>query len=255
MKRIHAMPPFFPPLAFCLPKRMRCAFFCAAYAHKRLPSRHPLSKWHPLAGLFLAACCLLFALAACSPSVPARALPPGTPVLAFGDSVTYGVGAGAGEDWPSLLAQKTGWAIENAGISGDTALHAKSRLPQALLRTKPRLVLLELGGNDFLRRRPQAEAKEDLRTMIRAIKASGAQAVLSAVPGFSLWAAASQHASVAPIYAELAKEEKVPLIAHVFSDTLNDKSLRADPIHPNARGYAKMADGIWLALKKEGFAR
>jgi acyl-CoA hydrolase len=194
-------------------------------------------------------------LAACGRQAPTGGvLPAGTPVLAFGDSVTYGVGARQGDDWPSLLAKKTGWFIENAGVSGDTALRAKERLPEALARFRPKLVLLELGGNDFLRRRGQAEVKEDLREMIRLAKASGAQVVLIAVPAFSLLAVVAQHPSDAPIYAELAHEENVLLVADVFSDVLGEDNLRADRIHPNATGYAQMAQGIWQALRQQGIA-
>lgn len=195
------------------------------------------------------------ALAACGREPPRLpALPPDAVVLAFGDSVTYGTGASKGEDWPSLLAGMTGWEIVNAGIPGDTAQAGVGRLPALLEDVAPALVIIEIGGNDFLRRRSSAAVKEDLRQMLRSVKAAGAQAVLVAVPELSLLGAVAGRASDAALYAELAKEEGVPLVEDVFSDILSRPELCADKIHPNAAGYHVMATGIHHRLRAVGLA-
>lgn len=194
------------------------------------------------------------ALAACGEKPRLLLLAPGSRVLAFGDSVTYGTGAGRGEDWPTLLAQRTGWQIANAGIPGDTAEAAKSRLPAALDEHRPALVIIELGGNDFLRRRPEKAVKEDLRQMLGMVRQAGAQAVLVAVPEFSLLGVVARRPSDSPIYGELGKEEQVPVIDDVFSDILGRPELCADQIHPNAQGYQVMTAGILAALQKFGLA-
>lgn len=195
---------------------------------------------------------LLFSclLAACKEAPKYQALAPGAVVLAFGDSVTHGTGAGSGEDYPARLAQRSGWRVVNAGIPGDTAAAAKSRIEAALQETNPAMVIVELGGNDFLRRRAEGEVKEDLRAILQAVKKSGATPVLVAVPQFAIVLVGSLSDSA--IYAELAKEEKVLLVEEVFSDVLSDASLRADRIHPNANGYRKLADGIATILSKAG---
>jgi len=195
------------------------------------------------------------ALAACGREPPRLpALPPDAVVLAFGDSVTYGTGASKGEDWPSLLAGMTGWEIVNAGIPGDTAQAGVGRLPALLEDVAPALVIIEIGGNDFLRRRSSAAVKEDLRQMLRSVKAAGAQAVLVAVPELSLLGAVAGRPSDAALYAELAKEEGVPLVEDVFSDILSRPELCADKIHPNAAGYQVMATGIHSRLRAFGLA-
>lgn len=194
------------------------------------------------------------ALAACGKQQRLTVIPPGSRVLAFGDSVTYGTGASPGEDWPTLLAQRTGWQIANAGIPGDTAEAAKTRLPAALGEHAPALVIIELGGNDFLRRRSDKAVKEDLRQMIEMVRRAGAQAVLVAVPEFSLLGVVARRPSDSPIYRELGKEEQVPVIEDVFSDILGRPELCADQIHPNAQGYQAMAAGIHAALQKTGLA-
>ncbi len=191
-------------------------------------------------------------LAACSEQPAYDALPRGTTVLAFGDSVTYGTGARQGEDYPSLLAHLSGWEIVNAGIPGDTAQEAKQRIEQALQETLPTLVIIELGGNDFLRRRSEGEVKEDLREIVRAVKTAGAQPVLVAVPRVSLLGAAAGALSDSAIYRELAEEEQVPLIEKVFSKVLSDDALRADRVHPNAEGYRVLTEGFAQALAEIG---
>lgn len=194
----------------------------------------------------------VFLLAACSDEPKYEALAPGALVLAFGDSVTHGTGAKEGEDYPTRLAQRSGWDVVNAGIPGDTARPAKSRIDQLLQEVEPELVIVELGGNDFLRRHPVAEVKEDLRAILRAVKQSGASAVLVSVPELSVFRAGIGSLSDSAIYAELAEEEKVLLVKDVFSSVLSDASLRADQIHPNAEGYRRLADGIAVALARAG---
>ena len=160
--------------------------------------------------------------------------------------------AAPGEDWPAQLAALSGWRIVNAGIPGDTAEAAKNRLGALLDADKPALVIIEIGGNDFLRRRSQVAVKEDIRQMIRAVRSSGAQVVLVAVPELSLLGAVTRRPSDAALYAQLGKEEKVPVMTDVFADILAQPALCADQIHPNAAGYRQMADSFREALQKIG---
>ncbi|MFC5303260.1 GDSL-type esterase/lipase family protein [Azospira restricta] len=194
-------------------------------------------------------------LAGCGRKPKLAALPAGATVLAFGDSVTYGTGAAPGEDWPTRLAARSGWRIVNAGVPGDTAEAGRQRIGPLLDEHRPALVIVEIGGNDFLRRRPQAAVKEDLRAIVAAARAAGAQVVLVAVPELSLLGAVTRKPSDAPIYAELGDEEKLPVVADVFADTLGDPALRADAIHPNAHGYERMAGELHAALRRLGLLR
>lgn len=194
----------------------------------------------------------VFLVTACSEKPAFQPLAEGTVVLAFGDSVTHGTGASRGEDYPTRLARKSGWDIVNAGIPGDTARAAKSRIDGLLQENQPTLVIVELGGNDFLRRHATSEVKEDLRVILRAVKAAGALPVLVGVPELSVFRAGIGRLADAVIYAELAKEEEVLLVNDVFSSVLSDPSLRADQIHPNAEGYRMLAEGIASALSRAG---
>ena len=194
-------------------------------------------------------------LAGCKKAVKLAAIQPGQTVLAFGDSVTFGMGASHGEDWPSLLAQKTGWTVVNAGVSGDTAQNGKNRIQALLNAHRPALVIIEIGGNDFLRRQPSKAVKEDIRLMIKAARQTDAQVALVAVPELSLLGLVAGKPSASPIYEELADEEKVALIPNVFSETLARPELCADRIHPNALGYQFMAAGMYARLKELGLVK
>src|SRR5690606_31764910 len=129
---------------------------------------------------------LIVLLAGCGESLSLDPLPPGSTVLAFGDSVTHGTGAGRGEDYPSLLAQRSGWQVVNAAVPGITRHAAPARIEAFLRQHSPALVVVDLGGHDFLGRRAAADVKEDLRSSLRAVKQANAVPVLLAVPEFSV---------------------------------------------------------------------
>jgi len=200
--------------------------------------------------LILCALCAL--LVGCDAAPKYAALPPGTSVLVLGDSVTYGTGAAAGEDFPSRLATLSRWEVHNYGVPGDTTAGAKARLAAALDETQPKLVILEIGGNDFLRRRPEAEVKQNIRSMLQTIKQKEITVLLVAVPRFSLMGAAVGSLPDAELYAELAREENVPLVPETFADVLSDPALKSDQIHPNAAGYRQLAEGIAAILVDTG---
>lgn len=197
---------------------------------------------------------LVMLLAACGGSRKEAPLPAGSKVLALGDSLTAPHGVKPGEDWPTLLGQKTGWVVINAGISGDTSAGALARLPALLDEHQPQLVLVSLGGNDMLRKIPQAQTVANLGRMLDLAKGSGAGAVLLATPKPSIAGAVFNNLSPADFYAEVAKEKKVPLIEDALPEVLSDTSLKGDQLHPNAAGHALLADKIHTALKKIGFA-
>jgi len=207
-----------------------------------------------IARAFLAFIVLLLAIA-CGGTKKETALPTGSKVLALGDSLTAPHGVKPGEDWPTLLAQKTGWVVINAGVSGDTSAGALARLPGLLDEHQPQLVLVSLGGNDMLRKVPSAQTVANLGSMLDLIKARGAKAVLLATPKPSIAGAVFNNLSAADFYADVAKDRKVPLIKDALPEVLSDTALKGDQLHPNAAGHALLGDKIHEDLKKIGFAR
>lgn len=197
---------------------------------------------------------LLMLVTGCGKQSELPALVPGAVVIALGDSITHGTGAAAGEDYPTLLGEATGWQMINAGIPGDTAGAARQRIEPLLSAHQPDLVIVELGGNDFLRRRKPAEVKADLAVILGIIEEAGVPAVLVAVPHFSVLRATLGALDDAPLYSELAEEAGVLLIPDLLSDILSREDWRADAIHPNATGYRALAGGIHEHLQAAGLA-
>lgn len=190
--------------------------------------------------------------AGCGQRTGLQAVPRGATVLAFGDSLTHGTGAAPGQDWPSRLAVLTGWQVLNAGVPGDTTAAARARLGPLLDEHRPALVIVTLGGNDFLRRRRSDAVQADLRDMVHQVRAVGAQAVLVAVPSASLLGVLSSRLMDDPLYAELARDEGVLVLADAVSTVLSDSALRADAVHPNAEGYRRLAEQLHGQLSAAG---
>lgn len=191
---------------------------------------------------------------ACGSKAKEQALPPGSRLLALGDSLTAGNGVASGEAWPDLLANRTGWVVINGGVSGDTSGQALRRLPALLEEHNPVLVLVTLGGNDMLRRRPEAETIANLGQILDLVKEQGAKPVLLATPKPSIAGAAFQHLSAADFYRQIADAHEVPLIEDAIADVLSDPQMKGDPLHPNAAGHAQLSGEIFAALKSIGYA-
>ena len=184
-------------------------------------------------------------------------IPQGATVLVLGDSLSYGtganLGANKGEDYPSLLAKSTGWNIINEGIPGDTTAGGLQRLPRLLEQHQPKLLIVELGGNDLLHKTQPSEVISNLKAILLQAKAQGIATILVAIPEFSPLKATFGNLSDHPLYAAIAKETTTPLIADVFSLVLSDRDLKADQIHANAKGYAVVSQQMHEKLKELGF--
>ena len=191
--------------------------------------------------------------ASCTESEKYSAIPKGATVLILGDSLSYGTGAKEGEDYPTLLAQATGWKMINEGVPGDTTAGGLERLPELLEEYQPKLLIVELGGNDFLQQLPKSQTEANLKAILTLAKAQNIPTTLVAIPEINALRAAVGSLSDHGLYEAIAKETKTPLIKDVFSGVLSDRSLKADQVHPNAAGYLKVSNEMQVALKELGF--
>ena len=185
-------------------------------------------------------------LAACDRAPTLPKLASQDVIVAFGDSLTHGTGASTEDAYPAVLASLTGRTVINAGVPGDTTSSGLERLPAVLDEHQPRLVLLCLGGNDMLRKKPEAATENNLRLLVKAIRASGAEVVLIGVPEPKLFGGTPD------FYTRLAEEMQLPLEDDVFSDVLKDNRLKSDPIHANAAGYRVVAERLAEFLRDAG---
>ena len=205
-------------------------------------------------------CSIVFLIAACDSKYRHTPLPSTSNVVILGDSLTYGTGAGSGEDYASILAGNTGWNVINEGVPGNTSYDGLARLSQILEahesgEQKIDLLIVELGGNDFLKHVPKTETVSNLKAILDQAKAKSINTVLIAIPEFSPVGAAFGALSDHPLYENLAEETDTPLIEDLFSDVLAKNSLKADPIHPNAAGYRLVATELQNALIDLGFLK
>ena len=204
----------------------------------------------PLYAVFFALL-LLCGLSACSK--PEAALPAQNTVLILGDSLTQGVGASSAQtSYPALLKQQTQWNIINGGVSGNTSAQALARLPELLQHHQPKLVIISIGGNDFLQRLSNSDTQANIAQSIALSQQSGAQVLLVAVPELTL-AAAVGHPSDHAMYAQLAQNHQVYLLEDAWSDVLADDSLRADPVHANDAGYQAFSKQLVKRLQQIGW--
>lgn len=191
---------------------------------------------------------LISLLAACGQQATLPRLADGATILAFGDSITYGTGATPDESYPAQLAKLSGRVVINAGVPGNTSADGLARLADTLdeQESKPALLILGLGGNDFLRRLPEAETVANLRAMLDEAKRRQLPVLLLATPkpGLGL--------KVPDFYQELAKEYAIPLEDEALADILADNQSKSDLIHPNAAGYQQLAAAVAEALRDAG---
>ena len=184
--------------------------------------------------------------ASCGKQAELQRLSEDAVVLAFGDSLTYGTGASEDESYPAQLESLIGRRVVRAGVPGEVTAQALARLPGALEEHAPRLLVLCIGGNDFLRRLGSAQAERNVRAMVKLARDSGVDVVLLGTPEPGL--------TVSPpaFYGSIAEEFGVPYEGGVIGEVLRDASLKSDPIHPNARGYRLIAERIAESLKRSG---
>ena len=188
----------------------------------------------------------LVAVAACSERPRLERLPADAVVLAFGDSLTFGTGAADDESYPVQLEKLIQRRVVRAGVPGEVTSQALERLPAALDEHAPRLLILCIGGNDFLRRLGHQQAERNVREMVKLARSRGVGVLLIGTPepGFTV--------SPPAFYAGIAKEFRVPYEPSIIGEVLKDRALKADPIHPNARGYRLIAERLAEQLKQSG---
>ena len=174
-------------------------------------------------------------------------------IVAFGDSLTAGLGVQADESYPAQLQRRLDslgyhYRVINAGVSGDTTAGGLRRVPW-ILNNKPELVILELGANDGLRGLPVDQTKNNLRQIVQQLRADGATVVLAGMklpPNYGR----DYTMSFEAIYPAIAKEYHLPLIPFFLDRVGGSSSLnQADGIHPTKEGYEVIVKQVLNVLR------
>jgi lysophospholipase L1-like esterase len=165
-------------------------------------------------------------------------------IICFGDSLTYGTGAGKEMDYPSQLSKMIGTPVINAGVPGDTTARALQRLERDVLSKSPDLVLITLGGNDLKNGVAKDRAFQNLRIIVESIQNTGAGVILGGIK-FPI-----RDRGFGRAYQELSEETGAVLIANIFDGIMGNRNLMSDPIHPNDAGYQIIAERFHEAMRQ-----
>jgi acyl-CoA thioesterase-1 len=193
------------------------------------------------------------AAGASAAQAPAGAAPD---VVVVGDSLSAEYGLARGEGWVSLLAQRLAAAkpprtVLNASISGDTTAGGLARLP-ALLKSHPKVVVIELGGNDALRGTPIPEVRKNLDAMAALAEAAHAKVLIAGMqvpPNYGR----QYNDEFRQAFAQAAAAHRAALVPFLLKG-VGDRAdpadwFQADGIHPVAKAHPIILDNVWPALK------
>ena len=175
-------------------------------------------------------------------------------VLIFGDSLSAGFGIDVDQSWAALLQQRLeaqGYEhrVVNASISGETTEGGAAQIENAIRGFAPRLIILELGGNDGLRGFPPARIKGNLLAIAERARDSGAGVVLLGIRIPTNYGTRYTRAFEG-VYREVAEELGIEWIEFFMEGVaLNDELLQEDRIHPNAAAQPILLDNAWPVIR------
>jgi acyl-CoA thioesterase-1 len=178
----------------------------------------------------------------------------GKTILVFGDSLSAAYGIAANRGWVALLAdrlqrERFDYSVVNASISGETTAGGLARLPRALAREKPAILILELGANDGLRGLPVEAMRKNLDAMIGMARRAGAQVLLVGMripPNYG----PEYTQAFAAAFAALAKQRGTAYAPFLLAGMADDPArFQADRIHPTAEAQPVLLENVWTALR------
>ncbi|KKU49799.1 MAG: hypothetical protein A3F53_00010 [Candidatus Zambryskibacteria bacterium RIFCSPHIGHO2_12_FULL_48_10] len=162
----------------------------------------------------------------------------GTDVVAFGDSLVVGVGSSKTGGFVSMLSEELDVPIVNLGVSGDTTLGALVRISE-LDKYEPKVVIVLLGGNDYLASVPPEETFRNLSKIVDAIQARGSAVILVGIGS-----------NFDKEFENLAVNKKAAYVPDILENIFENSKLMSDSLHPNDEGYKLMAERIKPILEK-----
>jgi acyl-CoA thioesterase-1 len=174
-------------------------------------------------------------------------------IVAFGDSLTAGLGVAEEEAYPAVLERKIheagfSYRVVNAGVSGETTAGGLRRVSW-ILQNRPEIVILELGANDGLRGLSLGESKKNLTGIIESLQREHIRIVLAGMrmpPNYGK----EYTEAFEKIFPELAGRYHLTLIPFFLEGVAVRPDLnQADGIHPTALGYQKVVNNLWPKLE------
>src|SRR3989454_4295025 len=174
-------------------------------------------------------------------------------IVAFGDSLTAGLGVSPEESYPSRLEARLraagyDYRVVNAGVSGDTTAGGLRRVDWAL-RSKPEIVIVALGANDGLRGQDLKSVRSNLDVIVARFQKAGAHVLLAGMempPNYG----ARYTTDFRALFAEVARKRGATFMPFLLDGVAGNPQLnQSDGIHPTAEGYAAVSDRLWPYLQ------
>jgi acyl-CoA thioesterase-1 len=166
----------------------------------------------------------------------------GKNIICFGDSISFGYGVNQGEDYPNALAKLVGYPVINAGVDGDTSADGLKRIDSDVLEKEPIIVVVEFGGNDFLKKLPKEETLKNIALMVDKIHAKG---VMVAIVDISAGMFFREYRIALH---KLARQKGAIFIPSVLNGIITSPQLKSDFLHPNADGYTLVAKRVYRVI-------
>lgn len=166
----------------------------------------------------------------------------GDNVICFGNSITLGYGAEPGEDYPTILSKLINMPVINAGVDGDTSTGGLGRIEQDVLEKKPLLVIVEVGGNDFLKKIPMDKTISNVKEIVDKIHAKRAMVAIADVSAGLVLRDYRIELN------KIAKEKNTIFIPGLLSGIITNPELKSDFLHPNVKGYNIIAQRVHQAI-------
>ncbi|KTD11344.1 arylesterase [Legionella jamestowniensis] len=175
-------------------------------------------------------------------------------ILVLGDSLSAAYGINAKDGWVNLLHTKLkennyDYRVINLSTSGDTTSNGLAKLPKALQRYQPDIVIVQLGANDGLRGLSVTKMKENLEKIIRESQNAHARVLLVATqlpPNYG----PTYLKKFATVYEELATQYQIRLIPMFLEGVAgNSQLMQQDGLHPNNKAQARILSNIWANLE------
>lgn len=185
-----------------------------------------------------------------NPTPPAADVNP--TVMVLGDSLSAAWGIREEDGWVALLAERLedaggGWRVVNASMSGETTDGGRQRLALAIEAHAPRIVILELGGNDALQGHRVRDIRANLMAMANAARRRGVAVILVGMqihpnlgPRYS--------AAFRDMFGEVADRTGANLVPFLLDGVDLDAMLQEDQVHPTAAAQPILLENVWKVL-------
>lgn len=174
-------------------------------------------------------------------------------ILVIGDSLSTAYGIAPEKGWVSLMANRIQeehlpYQVINISTGGDTTSDGVEKLPKALKRYHPVIVIIALGSNDGLRGIQTTTIQNNLKTMIEASQQAGSKILLV---GFliPLNYGSVYRKQFEAVFVNLANTYNLPRIPFLLKNVaLNPEFMQEDALHPNEKGQPIILETVWTYL-------